>query len=162
MSPFFERFPEVAAAETRTAVVRGQKDLPDGEYGFVELYCDEPGCDCRRVFLEVITPDPMDGILATISFGWEAPQFYRGWASFPLSDEELDEMIGPSIPAFNRQSPLASALLKLAKTHLFADEEYVARLRRHYAMHRQAVDAERRGGRKPSKRRLARKKKKQR
>jgi hypothetical protein len=159
MSPFFERFPDVAAEETRTVAVQGDEDLPDGEYGFVELYCDEPRCDCRRVFIEVITPNAADGVLATISFGWEGPQYYRNWANFPLDDEELAEMIGPSVPAFNRQSPFAPALLELAKSRLFSDEEYVARLRRHYTMYRQAVDAERRGGHKPSKRLLARRRK---
>jgi len=27
--------------------------IPDGEYGFVELYCDEPDCDCRRVVIDI-------------------------------------------------------------------------------------------------------------
>src|ERR1039458_3144226 len=48
MTPFMERFPEVGARETRSATVTQRQDLPDGEYGFLELYCDEPGCDCRR------------------------------------------------------------------------------------------------------------------
>jgi hypothetical protein len=54
MVPFMERFPEVGARETRSMTVTDRQDLPDGEYGFLEFYCDEPGCDCRRVMLDVI------------------------------------------------------------------------------------------------------------
>jgi hypothetical protein len=53
-------FPEVAARETRTAKVFEALDatdprhLPADEYGFDELYCDERGCDCRRVMINVL------------------------------------------------------------------------------------------------------------
>lgn len=51
--PFLERFPEVAAQETRVITAQGHALLPDGEYGLVELFCTEPGCDCRRVMLSI-------------------------------------------------------------------------------------------------------------
>ena len=37
MTPFFERFPELGARETRSVTVAGRNDLPDGDYGFIEL-----------------------------------------------------------------------------------------------------------------------------
>ncbi len=57
MIPFMEKFPELAAAETRSARVAGHESLPDGDYGFFELYCNEPGCDCRRVIVTVLRED---------------------------------------------------------------------------------------------------------
>jgi len=44
-------------AEKETRVISLQKNdnefhLPQGDYVFIELFCDE--CDCRRVFLQVI------------------------------------------------------------------------------------------------------------
>src|ERR1035438_8132750 len=39
MTPFMERFPEVGARETRSVTVINRQDLPDGEYGFLEVYC---------------------------------------------------------------------------------------------------------------------------
>jgi hypothetical protein len=46
MTPFMKRFPQLAASETRSVTVTGRDDLPDGEYGFIEFYCNEPQCDC--------------------------------------------------------------------------------------------------------------------
>src|SRR5712691_7758423 len=70
MIPFMEKFPELAASETRSAQVAGQGGLPDGDYGFFELYCNEPGCDCRRVIVTVLREDT----------GWR-----RIWATYCLS-----------------------------------------------------------------------------
>ena len=78
MTPFMERFPEVGARETRSVTVTQRQDLPDGEYGFLELYCDEPGCDCRRVIISVLKPETgWSKSWATIGYGWESLDFYR-------------------------------------------------------------------------------------
>ena len=66
--PLMERFPEVGARETRLVTVPQRQDLPDWEYGFVELYCDEPDCDCRRVMINVLRPETgWSKVWATIS-----------------------------------------------------------------------------------------------
>ena len=49
MTPFMKRFPELGARKTRSVTVPDNEDLPSGEYGFIELYCNEPNCDCRHV-----------------------------------------------------------------------------------------------------------------
>lgn len=80
MTPFMKRFPEVGARETRSVTIAKRLDLRDGEYGFVELYCDEPGCDCRRVTIDVLRPETgWSKIWATISYGWDSLDFYRQW-----------------------------------------------------------------------------------
>jgi hypothetical protein len=57
MIPFMKRFPDLAARETRSVTVSGRTDIPDGDYGFLESICDEPGCDCRRVMIVVLRSD---------------------------------------------------------------------------------------------------------
>ena len=81
MTPFMERFPEVGARETRSVTVTNRQDLPDGEYSFLEFYCNEPGCDCRRVMIDVLRPETgWSKVWATISYGWESLDFYRKWS----------------------------------------------------------------------------------
>ena len=78
----------------------GHRSL-SGTYGFVEMFCNDERCDCRGAFIQVlvdVSPRLGDNRpLATISFGWEDESFYRKWASFPLSNEELAELKGPAL-----------------------------------------------------------------
>ena len=67
--PFYERFPEVAEKETRTITIFNDPELPAGEYGLIEAYCNEPDCDCRRVFLNVCSWQRGERI-AVIAYGW--------------------------------------------------------------------------------------------
>src|SRR2546426_1807799 len=103
------------------------KELPDGDYGFIELYCDEPGCDCRRVMIDVLRPETgWSEIWATISYGWESLDFYRKWggaASDPI------EMKGPYLDPLNPQTTYSSALLNLFR-FLLQSPDYVQRLKR--------------------------------
>ena len=136
MTPFVDRFPEAAASETRIVKVAGQPGLPDGEYGFLEMYCDEPGCDCRRVTIAVLRPETgWSRIFATISYGWESQDFYRAWG--PHSDPA--EMQGPNLNPLGTQSASAPALLDWFR-RLIESPDYVERLKRHYAMFRESID----------------------
>jgi hypothetical protein len=136
MTPFFERFPELGPAETRSVKVTGAPDLPDGEYGFFELYCNEPGCDCRRVTILVLRPETgWRKVWATISYGWESLEFYRKWIHGP----DTRDMQGASLDPLNEQSRYSAALLELFKTVL-QSPGYVDRLKRHYQMFRATVD----------------------
>ena len=109
MTLFMERFREVGARETRSAKITEPGDLPVGEYGFLEYYCDEPGCDCRRVTIRVLRPETgWSKILATISYGWERADFYRKWS---VAGSDPIEMQGPGLDRLNPQTqthPLSS------------------------------------------------------
>jgi len=83
MAPFFMKFPEVGARETRSIFAYGHDDLPDGEYGLLELYCDEKDCDCRRVIFNVVEAGKPDKVLATMNYGWESAKFYGKWGRRP-------------------------------------------------------------------------------
>jgi hypothetical protein len=143
-APLHDLLPEVANTETRRIKVLNGDGLPRGTYIFAEMFCNDERCDCRRAFIQVL-PDGNArlrslGPLAIISFGWEAESFYRKWASFPLSNEELREMKGPALATLSPQSEYAAQLLAQFKI-LVHDGAYVERIARHYKEFRALVDA---------------------
>lgn len=133
MVPFVSRFPDLAARETRVLLLpHPQCGLPSGSYGFVEWYCADPACDCRRVLFQVCEERRPSEVLATINFGWERAAFYADWLH---GDEKgAKEIVEASLDPLNRQSSGAPALLLLFRELLIPDEAYVARLRRHYEL----------------------------
>jgi hypothetical protein len=135
--PFYTHFPDLAARETRTITLHGRGDIPDGEYGLVEFYCDEPDCDCRRVIFRVVSAPPHSRVWATINYGWESPEFYAQW----VGDVETGaEMAGASLEPFGVQSQYSQTILELVRWVL-QDETYVRRLQEHYRLFKQAVAA---------------------
>ena len=151
MTLFMEKFPEVGPRETRSVRLTHDPDLPDGEYGFFEFYCDEPGCDCRRVTVQVLRPETgWSKIWATISYGWESLEFYRQWGGH---HSDPVEMKGPYLDTLNPQSEYSPALLNLFRVVL-QSPDYVERLKRHYQMFREAVESGQ--GRRESKRKRLR------
>lgn len=139
MTPFIERFPDLGARETRSVTATQRPDLPDGEYGFVELYCDEPGCDCRRVTIDVLRPETgWSKIWATISYGWESLDFYRTWGGVGCDPIAVK---GPYLDPLNPQTQYSSALLKLFQ-FLVQSPDYVQRFQQHYQMFRETAHNE--------------------
>jgi hypothetical protein len=142
-SLFHSRFPEVAEQETRTVTVfdSSKFNLPPADYAFLEMFCDELGCDCRRVFFSVISSREND-IKAVISWGWEGQDFYTKW----MGDNDpnvIKELMGPVLNIMSPQSDLAPALLKVFQELLLPDTAYIERIKRHYAMFRATVDKKR-------------------
>ena len=145
--PFHDRFPEIAEKETRTIIALNVPGLPKGEYGLTEAYCNESGCDCRRVFFNVADWKTGD-ILATIAYGWENKQFYIDW--FGENDPSvIKELQGPTLNLASRQSELAPVFLKRVG-YILQDKRYVDRLKRHYRIFKDEIDRE--AGKKPKKR----------
>lgn len=70
MVPFYSEFRDLAFREMHVVGVFGRESLPAGEYGLLEFYCDERGCDCRRVILHVLRSDTGRQVWASINFGW--------------------------------------------------------------------------------------------
>jgi len=135
--PFSNRFPEIALKETRTIIALNDPDLPEDEYGLLEAYCNEPDCDCRRVFFNVYA-QRREEIVAVIAYGWESKEFYADW----FGDDDprvLLDMQGPALNTMSRQSELAPALLEKVELVL-RDRKYVDRLKRHYKMFKATVD----------------------
>jgi hypothetical protein len=131
---FVTRFPEVGYAETRTARVVGRRELPAGNYGFMEMFCTDPACDCRRAIIQVIEERDPGEILATINYGWESLEFYRNWYRH---GEGAADLVGASLEPLGKQGPHARSLLRLFE-QLLADRAYAERIPRHYELFRSA------------------------
>lgn len=139
-SLFHSRFSEVAERETRTITVIDPShfNLPLARYSFLEMFCDEAGCDCRRVFFSVVSSLQND-IKAVIAWGWEDKGFYVKWMGDNIP-HVINDLMGPVLNLASPQSDLAPALLKLFQRVLLRDTAYTERVKRHYVMFRETVD----------------------
>ena len=139
-APLYELCPDVAKRETRAITVTpaANSGLPAGDYGFVEMYCNEPKCDCRRVFFSVLSSNT-NQIEAVIAWGWEDVAFYKRWLG-GLDPKMARDMQGPVLNFGSPQSKFAGALLDLARRTLLNDPTYVERIKTHYALFRSKVD----------------------
>jgi hypothetical protein len=139
MIPFYSIFPEVAQREVRCVhIAPAAAGTPDSglqadEYLYVEYYCEDLGCDCRRVFLEVISRGQPGKVFASIGYGWEKESFYR--KRMPWAPDEARGTVRGELDPMNKQSEFAAAFLDLFQ-HVVLDEPYRLRLRRHYRMFR--------------------------
>lgn len=140
---FHEMCPEIGFRETASVTLPEPADgLPADSYAFLEMYCAEAGCDCRRVYFHVVAASNPAAELAMISWGWEPLKFYRRWGSFPKTARDAKAMKGPILAPVHHQSALAPPLLELAKNVLLSSPEYVERIKRHYAMFRAKIDGQ--------------------
>ena len=134
---FIARFNELGWKETRTATTLNHSKLPEDSYGFIEMYCNDEDCDCRRVIFEVFSEKSLKPV-AYVSFGWEKAAFYARWLG-ENDSVTVKELQGPILNPGSPQSKLAPAILELAKD-ILSDRNYVARIKRHYKMFKETVD----------------------
>ncbi len=138
MASFASEFPELAANETRgVRLQKPQSGLPAGDYGFIELYCVDPECDCRRVLIQVRSSERPETVLATINYGWEDEAFYTRWLGGNSNDAH--DMAGATLDPLNPQSEYAGALLRLFEAVVLQDAAYVERLKKHYLLFRSKI-----------------------
>ncbi|MBI5483985.1 MAG: hypothetical protein HY888_05940 [Deltaproteobacteria bacterium] len=88
--------------------------IPKGAYGFIEFYCTDKGCDCRRTTLFVLNEKMQEK--AVISIGFDPD----------------DDMAGPFLDDFHKQSPYAGELLDIFVEMINDDLEFIETLHRHY------------------------------
>jgi hypothetical protein len=127
MVGFHYLFPEEAADEGRTVVPLGRAGLPNRTFVFMEAYCADARCDCRRVMLNVIDAETHDHV-ATINYAFEPPK--------PPFDDEPQMFLDP----LNPQTAMSPAFLELTADMLAHDRGYHDRLVRHYTMWKNIVD----------------------
>lgn len=134
MVPCFTRLGDLALREMRTLTLLDSQDgIPAGEYGFLELYCNEEGCDCRRVHIQVVSPPPETRIWANINYGWESEEYYGKWGLPPGAGPS-----GAFLDPLNVQTQHAPAFLRLFEELCLTDAAYVRRLVRHYELFKAA------------------------
>jgi hypothetical protein len=121
--------------------VRDSLQLPAGEYAFMEWFCDDLNCDCRRVLLEVIVRGQPGKSAAHIAFGWEPRAFYEKWSVAPreFAREMARQTTEAALDPGTAQSPLAPHLLETFREMIASDPDYVARLKRHYNLFRKTL-----------------------
>lgn len=135
----YEYCREVAEAETRTITIfeNSEFNLPPGHYSFIEMFCNDPGCDCRRCFF-MVRADWSNEPLAYIGYGWESADFYTRW----MGDDEISDMLtGAGLEPMQPQSKYAPEILRMFEMALLPNREYIERVKRHYALMRSVVDA---------------------
>jgi hypothetical protein len=116
------------AHQVRAVTIAKSPQIPDGEYQFVDMYCNDPLCDCRKTMIQVLHNGTN---VATINFGWEPHSFYEKWMGSGSSDS-MPEMAGATmdITSVNRLSP--DGILGLFNALL--DDTWVAVFKRHYKL----------------------------
>ena len=132
MIPFGMHCEEVALREFRAMIVQeNARQIPAGEYLFVECYCDDPECDCRRVFIQVYLQPDAKRIVLSLNYGWESPNYYQNYMvwSAKLARQIAAGCLDPLSP----RPAYAADFLRLFRKHAL-DEAYKARLKRHYAL----------------------------
>ncbi len=129
-SSFHEKFPAIAEKETRSITIINNPELPSDTYVLLESYCSDADCDCRRVFLSVLS-EKRSKILAVIAFGWEKKAFYAKWLGGG-DPQSIKEIQGPALNLASPQSEYASSLLKLVSSVVLKDSKYITRLKDHY------------------------------
>jgi len=94
MEPYRQIFPKNQDPDMTLALSHKVGRIPKGSYSFVECYCTDPACDCRRVTLLVINEKAKQK--AVIGFGFDPDE----------------PMAGPFLDDFHKQAPYADELLE--------------------------------------------------
>lgn len=121
--------------EVRTVVISDDPLLPDGEYRFLDLYCTDKKCDCRKVMFHV----HHDGkLVAVANYGWETEAFYRKWLRCDLDDDMPKEMVGVKVDLMspNLVSPNG---IEILMRHLM-NKEWQAKIKKYYILTRIKVN----------------------
>ena len=142
MIPFQSLRPELAQREVRCVHVgaapnpASEPALPADEYAYLEFYCEDLNCDCRRVFLQVVAKGQPGKVFASISYGWEKESFYR--KRMPWDPDDARGTVRGELDPLNEQSEFAQDFLDLFQ-RVVLDEPYRLRLRRHYQLFREEL-----------------------
>lgn len=116
------------AHQVRTVGLRDSRQLPDGDYRFVDTYCTDPECDCRKTMIIVYRNDVH---VSTINFGWESAAFYREWMGDSSEDDMGLPISGASIDITSPDGVPPSGML--AFFYALLDENWTSKFKTHYA-----------------------------
>ncbi len=101
--------------------------LPDGEYSFIDMYCSDPGYDCRKTMFQVMHEGRL---VSTINYGWEAAEFYEQWMGADVEDGLFPSMKGVSIDMSSPNLVSQEGILGLFQALL--NDMWIAKFKRHY------------------------------
>ncbi len=122
IQPYQQIFPYADDPIMSLTLTQKTGKVAKGSYSFVEGYCTEKKCDCRRVTIFVITGKQV--MKAIIGFGFDPHE--------PLAGPFLDE--------FHEQSPAADDLLGMFVYRINNDPEWLSGMYERYRKVRRHVD----------------------
>jgi len=136
--PLIHFYPDLALEEMRSFILTdGDFGVPAGNYDLFENYCDEKGCDCRKVMINIITTaGGQPKIWATIGHGWENPSYY--FQNFSDDVGLARAMSGSYLEQMCEQSKYSPAFLEIWKD-MIKDENYAERLKAHYKKFKEKI-----------------------
>lgn len=120
--------------QVRSVVLTEDPYLPEGEYTFVDTYCNDHTCDCRKTIIQIFHGGK---IVSIVSFGWESPAFYLRWMNSTKLRQVAEEMSGASID-FSSPNLVSPEGILLLIRHLL-DEKWISILRENYRLIRRAA-----------------------
>jgi hypothetical protein len=133
LTPYHLSFPEQAATETRSITIQQvQKGIDPGEYVFLEFFCDDATCDCRRALIGVY--DANHQLMANISYGWEKLKFYEKWMGSRVGIEHIP---GVNLYEMQPQGKGCKNFVAFFKEMIARDPAYEKRIRQHYQQMKQ-------------------------
>lgn len=115
-------FPDAEEGVVGVTLPRKVGKAKAGEYSFVEAYCTDTGCDCRRTVLYVVNSKGKQA--AMIEFGFDAD----------------DPLAGPYLNEYARQPAGAEDLLRVFVDLLNETPDWLKGMYRHYKEVRKKVD----------------------
>ncbi|MFZ4547061.1 MAG: hypothetical protein ACOYN4_06490 [Bacteroidales bacterium] len=131
-------FPEIAEKETRVIQFFEGTELAGDTLILIEMFCDEPKCDCRRVMLNVFSEKRKE-FVAAIAFGWENERFYKKW--YPYGNEnDIKELKGPALNAMSRTTDISEIVLKSVTELVLSQQNYIDRVKEHYYIFRKHIE----------------------
>lgn len=115
------------AHQVRTVSIKKSPQLPDGEYSFIDTYCADPECDCRKTMIQVIHNGKL---VSVINYGWESAAFYKSWTGSSTRDKSMPRMHGTSIDITSPDLVSRDGMLALFNALL--NDIWIAKFKRHY------------------------------
>lgn len=118
-----------ATHQVRTVGITASPQLPDGDYEFVDTYCIDPKCDCRKTMIHVLHNRTL---VAIINYGWEPQAYYEKWMGGGVDDLSMPAMHGASIDISSPSRLSPEGVLGLFNALL--NEKWIRLFKKHYRM----------------------------
>jgi hypothetical protein len=137
-SSFFEEFPELVEREFRNIFVLdngAHKYIPPGNYAFLELFCPNIDCDCRKVIINIVSVNPTK-VWAILNYGWESEEYYKLW--WGADSQHYRPMSGVTLDPPTK-NPLKNEFLAVFQDIIKQDQGYAERLEKHYRMFKEKI-----------------------
>lgn len=120
--------------QVRSVRITQSPQLPDGEYSFIDMYCSDSDCDCRKTMVQVRHNEKL---VAIINYGWESDTFYKKWMGSNNDKDSLSLMSGAAI---DLSSPnLVNKEGVLCLFYALLNDMWVAKFKHHYKAVKAAV-----------------------